>query len=171
VREPKPSGESAYRGLEESSPARTSAHLGSNQGKVLPVFDQRLPRSWELAAQDKSGSEGASLALREGILEWPSSHDRLVVNLDADLYSSTAFVLSQLQPRLPIGSRIYFDEFNHRADELRAFDEFLEETNFTFVSSRRRTSLRTLRLSGSRSRLVGSIYRDAGGSTHPRCRT
>ena len=64
--------------------------------------------------------------------EWPTGYESLVVNLDADLYSSTAFVLSQLKPRLAIGSCIYFDEFNHRADELRAFDEFLEETNFTF---------------------------------------
>ena len=54
------------------------------------------------------------------------------MNLDADLYSSTAFVLSQLKPRLAIDSYIYFDEFNHRADELHASDEFLEETNFTF---------------------------------------
>jgi hypothetical protein len=48
-------------------------------------------------------------------------HDRLSVNMDADLYSSTVFVLNS-------GVFLYFDEFNHRADELRAVDECLEET-------------------------------------------
>jgi hypothetical protein len=41
--------------------------------------------------------------------------------MDADLYSSTVFVLNS-------GVFLYFDEFNHRADELRAVDECLEET-------------------------------------------
>jgi Macrocin-O-methyltransferase (TylF) len=52
----------------------------------------------------------------------------LLVNLDADLYSSTALVLDWLADKLRPGDLLYFDEFNHRADELRAFDEFLERT-------------------------------------------
>lgn len=58
-------------------------------------------------------------------------HDVLVVNLDADLYSSTAYVLKQIQHLLVPGTFIYFDEFNDRDHELKAFDEFLKATGIT----------------------------------------
>ena len=60
------------------------------------------------------------------------AHERLVVSLDADLYSSTVTVLDFLRDRLSDGTFLYFDEFNHRADELRAFEEFLTQTEHTF---------------------------------------
>jgi hypothetical protein len=63
--------------------------------------------------------------------EWPD-HDRLVVVLDADLYSSTLTVLDQIEDRIVPGTFLYFDEFNHRADELRAFDEFTRRTGMRF---------------------------------------
>jgi hypothetical protein len=59
-------------------------------------------------------------------------HDILVVNLDADLYSSTAFVLNFLKDAIVPGTYIYFDEFNHQFHELRAFDEFINETGMQF---------------------------------------
>jgi Macrocin-O-methyltransferase (TylF) len=59
-------------------------------------------------------------------------HDVLIINFDADLYSSTAYVLSQLRDLIVSGTYIYFDEFNHRFDELRAFDEFIRETGIKF---------------------------------------
>jgi O-methyltransferase len=59
-------------------------------------------------------------------------HEKLVVALDADLYSSTVTVLRYLRDKVTPGTVLYFDEFNHRADELRAFDEFLAETGLTF---------------------------------------
>jgi hypothetical protein len=40
------------------------------------------------------------------------------------LYSSTAFVLSQLYPYLKKGDLIFFDEFNVPLHEFRAYDEF-----------------------------------------------
>jgi hypothetical protein len=63
--------------------------------------------------------------------EWPP-HETLVVNIDADLYSSTVTALDAIEPHLRPGSLLYFDEFSYRADELRAFDEFLERTGMTF---------------------------------------
>ena len=39
------------------------------------------------------------------------SHDALVINLDADLYSSTAFVLDDLAEALKPGTLVYFDDF------------------------------------------------------------
>jgi len=46
-------------------------------------------------------------------------HDALVLNLDADLYSSTIFALNTMQDAIVPGTYIYFDEFNHRFHELR----------------------------------------------------
>jgi hypothetical protein len=63
--------------------------------------------------------------------EWPD-HDVLVVNMDADLYSSTIFVLRQIEDRLVPGSYLYFDEFMDRNHELRAFEEFVDETGARF---------------------------------------
>lgn len=59
-------------------------------------------------------------------------HDVMVVNLDADLYSSTKTVLQFLKTHLSVGTYLYFDEFNDRHHELRAFDEFLKETPLKF---------------------------------------
>ena len=63
--------------------------------------------------------------------EWPP-HQRLIVNIDADLYSSTKCVLGHVAPYLEPGSLLYFDEFIDRHHELRAFAEFLDETGMTF---------------------------------------
>lgn len=59
-------------------------------------------------------------------------HEVLVINLDADLYSSTSFVLHQLREAIVSGTYIYFDEFSDRHHELRAFDEFLRRTAMRF---------------------------------------
>lgn len=62
----------------------------------------------------------------------PPSHERLVVNMDADLYSSTRYVLNFLHPYFAVGSYIYFDEFADRFNELKAFAEFAEATAWKF---------------------------------------
>jgi len=59
-------------------------------------------------------------------------HDVLVLNLDAGLYSSTSFVLNTLASVIVPGTYIYFDNFNHRVHELRAFDEFMNRTGMGF---------------------------------------
>ncbi len=59
-------------------------------------------------------------------------HEVLVINLDADLYSSTIFVLRTLRDQIKPGTYIYFDEFCIRRHELRAFDEFINETGMKF---------------------------------------
>lgn len=50
---------------------------------------------------------------------------RLVVNLDADLFTSTFFVLATLAPHLKSRDLILFDEFSCPLDEFRAFEEFV----------------------------------------------
>ncbi len=60
------------------------------------------------------------------------TRDVLVLNFDADLYSSTMFVLNTLEREIVPGTYIYFDEFNHRFHELRAFSEFTARTGMRF---------------------------------------
>lgn len=49
---------------------------------------------------------------------------RLVIHLDADLYSATIFVLSQLYSKLKPGDIIIFDEFNVPMSEFKAWEDF-----------------------------------------------
>lgn len=51
-------------------------------------------------------------------------HERLVLHLDADLYSSTRTVLQAMEPHMSVGTFLIFDEFADRNHELRAFEEF-----------------------------------------------
>jgi hypothetical protein len=62
---------------------------------------------------------------------WPE-YEVLVVVMDADLYTSTSTALQYVKNRLAPGSFLYFDQFHHRCDELRAFGELLDENQFTF---------------------------------------
>ena len=50
-----------------------------------------------------------------------------IINIDADLYSSTLFVLTKLIPKLKKGSILIFDEFcsNFGTHEYRAFIDFI----------------------------------------------
>ena len=58
-------------------------------------------------------------------------HPTLILHLDADLYSSTIFVLRQMRPFLHTGVILIFDEFFDREHELKAFTEFLQEFPMT----------------------------------------
>ena len=62
----------------------------------------------------------------------PPPHELLVLNLDADLYSSTIYVLRKLRPWIKPGTFIYFDEMNHVEHELRALEEFMQESGLRF---------------------------------------
>ena len=59
-------------------------------------------------------------------------HDRHVIHLDADLYSSTKYALDGVAHLMRPGSIVLFDEFHDRLHELRAFAEFLAETGMSF---------------------------------------
>lgn len=59
-------------------------------------------------------------------------HDVLVLIMDADLYSSTSYVLRHLRPYIRQGTLIYFDDMNHVEHEPKAFDDFMKEKSLTF---------------------------------------
>ena len=65
-------------------------------------------------------------------LETYNSENVLVVNIDADLYSSTLFVLTQLHGFLKKGSIIIFDEFSSVLHEFRAFEDYCASYNVKF---------------------------------------
>lgn len=50
---------------------------------------------------------------------------QLVINLDADMFTSTLFVLTSLAPYLKRGDLLFFVEFSCPLDEFRAFEEFV----------------------------------------------
>ena len=56
----------------------------------------------------------------------------LVIFLDADLYSSTIYVLKTLERHIKVGTIIYFDEFWDTQHEQKAFSEFIEESRMKF---------------------------------------
>ena len=120
------------------------SHLLRNPRSRLHGFDSflGLPHDWSLEGHERGyfSTSGAvpviddprvsffpgwfEDTLREYV--WPE-HDVLVVMMDADLYSSTATALSYVGERLEPGSYLYFDQFHHRGDELRAFAELVDE--------------------------------------------
>jgi hypothetical protein len=59
-------------------------------------------------------------------------HDVLFLMLDADVYSSTKTALDRFKEAIVPGTYLYFDEFNDRNHELRAFDELMRETGMQF---------------------------------------
>jgi hypothetical protein len=60
------------------------------------------------------------------------AHEVLVINMDADIYSSTLYVLRALRAYIVPGTFIYFDEMNHVEHEPRALDDFVDESGLTF---------------------------------------
>jgi len=60
------------------------------------------------------------------------AHELLVINMDADLYSSTIYVLQHLRPHIKPGTLICFDEFHCVEHEPRAFGEFISQTGLRF---------------------------------------
>lgn len=59
-------------------------------------------------------------------------HERLVVHLDADLYSSTKLALDALADAIRPGDILMFGQIHQKHHELRAFEEFLAQTKLPF---------------------------------------
>jgi hypothetical protein len=58
---------------------------------------------------------------------------RVVINLDADMFTSTLFVLTTLAPHLKPGDLVFFDEFSCPLDEFRAFEEFVRSFRIKYT--------------------------------------
>ncbi len=60
------------------------------------------------------------------------AQNRIIVHLDADLYSSTLLPLTLLKPFLVADSLLIFDEFYDRDHEFKAFQDFLRISKLTY---------------------------------------
>jgi hypothetical protein len=136
-------------GVAEGASIRYWSSLLRNPRSRLHGFDSflGLPHDWSLEGHPRGtfSTDGRPPAIEDPRVEffpgwfedtlsdyaWPA-YDVLVVVMDADLYSSTATALSFVRERLVPGSLLYFDQFHHRADELRAFAELVDENDFRF---------------------------------------
>lgn len=67
-----------------------------------------------------------------GFLEGYKSNKRKVVHMDADLYSSTLYVLTRMFPLLKNNDIIIFDEFGVPTHEFRAFSDIVSSYNLNF---------------------------------------
>ena len=127
---------------------RSWSRLLQHPGSSLHGFDsfEGLPEAWDEHRPQGTFSRGGAMPLFDDprvVLHkgWFDDtlpafalppHERLVLNLDADLYSSTIFVLRTLVDAVRPGTILIFDEFCDRFHELRAFNEFLETTGMKF---------------------------------------
>jgi len=59
-------------------------------------------------------------------------HRKKVIHMDADLYSSTLFVLTRLIPFLEKDDIIIFDEFGVPTHEFRAFNDIVSSYNLKY---------------------------------------
>ena len=136
-------------GVAQGSSIRQWAELLHNPRSALHGFDSflGLPHDWSLEGHERGtfSTGGQPPEIDDPRVQffvgwfdetlpgyrWPE-HEVLVVVMDADLYSSTATALEYVKPRLIPGSYLYFDQFHHRCDELRAFAELLDENSFLF---------------------------------------
>jgi O-methyltransferase len=59
------------------------------------------------------------------LIQRPEFHGgKIIIHMDADLYSSTLYILTTVKP--PSGSIVIFDEFSSPLHEFKAFSEFAE---------------------------------------------
>lgn len=134
-------------GVWKGDSLRIWSHLLKNPQSSLHGFDsfEGLPEAWNQMPKGTFDVKGMlprfddpRVVLHKGWfdetlpeMKFPE-HQRLVVNLDADLYSSTKYVLDTLGQAITPGTILVFDEFYDRFNELKAFNEFLESTGMQF---------------------------------------
>jgi len=97
-----------------------------------------LPDDWEAWPKGSFSTDGSVPAIsdprckfvkglfQDTLPDWLAGREfrrRTVLHLDADLYTSTLLVLTQLLPKLKADSVLVFDEFNDYLHEYRAFSD------------------------------------------------
>jgi hypothetical protein len=105
----------------------------SAEGKIPEINDPRV-----------NFIKGLFQATLPNFLEGFTVHNRLVINCDADLYTSTLYVLANLNYLIVPGTIVIFDEFS-TMEEFRAFRDFTQSfrRDYEPVATAERFFLRT----------------------------
>ena len=114
-------GFDTFLGLPEAWHPAAPARTFSTEGKVPRIEDLRC--HFEV---------GLFQDTVPAFLQKFSRDSRLVVHLDADLYSSTLFVLTSIGSILRPGDLLFFDEFASPRHEFRALEDFSRAYRFAY---------------------------------------
>jgi len=113
----------------------------------LHGFDsfEGLPEDWHELSKGTFSTQGVMPVINDARVQFfkgwfdqvlPTysipEHDVLVIVMDADLYSSTIYVLRHLRPWIRPDTFIYFDDMSYLEHEPKAFDEFMKESGLKF---------------------------------------
>jgi hypothetical protein len=127
-------------GVASGSSFRFWSNLLKNEKAKLYGFDtfEGLPSEWGLHEKGHFSTGGSFPQVNDerasfvkGLFEdtLPTfqvpPHERLVINIDCDIYAGAICVLKTLDSYIRPGTCIYFDEFADHSNELRAFKEYL----------------------------------------------
>jgi hypothetical protein len=105
-------------------PARGRGHTGDSPN---PNESEVQARTSDPRARYHTGTLAELVASYDG-----PTCEVIVASFDTDHYATTKTALEFLRDRLPEASYLVFDQLNHRADELRAFHEFLIDSKLRF---------------------------------------
>lgn len=136
-------------GVYQGAAMRYWSKMLKHPASKLHGFDsfEGLPEDWtDAAGKGHFSSNGAIPVVDDSRVQFfkgwfdqtlPSyqlpDHEVLVLNFDADLYSSTKYALEQMSTCIVPGTYLYFDEFSDLQHEFRAFIEFCSSSSRKFV--------------------------------------
>lgn len=135
-------------GVAKGASMRYWSDLLTNPHSQLHGFDtfEGLPEEWRVADKGAYSAGGRVPACTDPRVRFYKGlfqetlpayclpqHEKLIINIDCDLYSSAKFVLTSLSEYIQSGTFIYFDEFSDPRNELRAFQEYLDTSKKRFA--------------------------------------
>jgi O-methyltransferase len=107
-----------------------------------------LPEDWETAPQGRFSTAGKPPETQDNrcsfevglfqdtlppfVKRFDRGSSRLIVHLDADLYSSTLYAMASLAPFFASGDLLFFDEFASVRHEFRALEDFVKAFRFDY---------------------------------------
>lgn len=115
-------GFDTFTGLPEAWNHRYGKGAFSQDGKVPEFGDPRV-----------SFQVGLFQDTLRPFLRTFAARGQLVVHMDADIFTSTLYVLTQLDAYMPSGTVLLFDEYQSFLHEFRAWHDYLQAFRRTFV--------------------------------------